>query len=322
MKAVVYENYGDASQLSLRELPTPLPADGEVLVKVHAVSLNDWDWQLLQGIPFANRIINGMFRPKQQILGSDVAGTVKAVGRGVTRFEPGDAVHGDLSERWGGFAEYVCAQEKSLVAKPEGMDFLTAAAIPQAGVLAVQALVDTGRLETAKRILINGAGGGVGTIGIQIAKQYDVEVTGVDSGAKLEMLRAQGFDHVIDYQKEDFTQCPDRYDLIVDTKTNRPSSHYTRALSPGGLYATVGGDTARLLQIVVAAPLVRAATGKQLKVVLLKQNKGLSYLNDMFTARKLTAVVDGPFRLEELPEAMRYYGDGKQKGKVVIAVAG
>jgi NADPH:quinone reductase-like Zn-dependent oxidoreductase len=224
-----------------------------VLVKVYAVSINDWDLGLMQG-DFINRMLNGLLKPKRKIFGSDIAGQVEAVGKNVTRFKAGDDVYGDLSGHWGGFAQYVCAQEKALALKPAGMSFIEAAAIPQAGMLAVQGLIDKGNIQHGQKLLINGAGGGVGTFAVQIAKLYGAETTGVDSAAKLDMMRSLGFDHVIDYTKEDFTKNGKQYDLILDAKTTRSMFDYARALSPDGIYVTVGGSIGRLMQSLVLGP--------------------------------------------------------------------
>ena len=193
MKAIVYTKYGGPEVLQLKEIEKPYPMDDEVLIKVHAVSINDWDWGLLQGASFVDRMMSGLSKPKKQILGSDIAGRIEAVGTNVTRFKPGDEVYGDLSGSWGGFAEYVCAREKALALKPASMSFNEAAAIPQAAMLAKQGLIDKGQIKSGQKLLINGAGGGVGTFGVQIAKLYGVEVTGVDSTSKLDMLRSMAF---------------------------------------------------------------------------------------------------------------------------------
>jgi NADPH:quinone reductase-like Zn-dependent oxidoreductase len=201
------------------------------------------------------------------------------------------------------------------------MTFEQAAALPQAGQLAVQGLFVAGPLIAGQRILINGAGGGVGTIAVQIAKLHDVEVTGVDRASKLDMMRGIGFDHVIDYEKEDFTKSARRYDLILDTKTNRPPSAYARALEPGGTYATVGGENRRLLLVAAFGWLARLATGKTLRLVVLKQNRDLPYLNERFEAGQLRPVIDGPYELSDAREAFRHFGSGNHKGKVVITMA-
>src|ERR1051326_934175 len=237
MKAIVYYKYGTPDNLELKEMDKPVPGDDGVLIKVHAVSINDWDLGLLEG-DFINRMLNGFWKPKRKVLGSDIAGRIEAVGKTVKQFKPGDEVYGDLSGQWGGFAEDVCAKEKSLALKPAAMSFVQAAAIPQAAMLAVQGLIDKGKIKQGQKLLINGAGGGVGSFGIQIAKLYGVEATGVDSTAKLEMMRSMGFDHVIDYTKEDFTKNGKCYDLILDAKTNRSTFDYAHALYRNGIYVT------------------------------------------------------------------------------------
>jgi NADPH:quinone reductase-like Zn-dependent oxidoreductase len=253
-----------------------------------------------------------------------VAGRVAVVGSGVQRFRVGDEVHGDLSRfgfgGWGGFAEYVCAPERALVPKPARMTFEQAAALPQAGQLAVQGLFADGPLRPGQKILINGAGGGVGTIAIQFARLEDVEVTGVDRASKLEMMRSVGFDHVMDYEKEDFTKSGRRYDLILDTKTNRSPLEYARSLTPGGTYATVGGVNARILQVVISGWWIRHTANKSLRIITLKQNKDLPYLNERFEAGQLVPVIDGPYKLTDAREAFRHFGAGNQKGKVVITM--
>jgi NADPH:quinone reductase-like Zn-dependent oxidoreductase len=320
VKAIVYESYGSPGVLELREVEKPAPKDDEVLVRVAAVALNDWDWNLLQGVPVPFRVLSGLTKPKRTILGSDVAGRVEAVGPRVRRFRPNDEVYGDLSGTWGGLAEYVCARETALAIKPAGMTFVEAAAIPQAGMLAVQGLRDRGRIQAGQRVLVNGAGGGVGTFAVQIAKTYGCEVTGVDSAGKLDMMRSLGFDHVLDYAKEDFTATGQTYDLILDVKTNRPMSRYVRALRPGGCYVTVGGSTARLLQGLLLAPWISAFRKKHIRIVMLKPNEDLAYMEEQFEAGRVRPVIDGPYGLSETPDAFRRFGEGKHKGKIVILV--
>ena len=319
MKAIVYHKYGTPDALELTEVDKPIPKDDEVLIKVHAVSINDWDSGLLNG-DFINRMLNGLRKPKRKILGSDIAGRIESIGKNITQFKPGDEVYGDLSGRWGGFAEYVCAQEKTLALKPSTMSFEEAAAIPQAAMLAVQGLIDKGKIKQGQKLLINGAGGGVGTFGIQIAKLYGVEATGVDSTSKLDMLRSMGFDHVIDYTKEDFTKNGKCYDLILDVKTNRSMFNYARALCPNGAYVTVGGSIGRLIQSLLLAPLIRIIQKKHLHIVALKTNKDLAYMSDLFKAGKIKCVIDGPYRLDEVPEAFRLFNKAGHKGKIVITI--
>jgi NADPH:quinone reductase-like Zn-dependent oxidoreductase len=288
---------------------------------VHAASVNDWDWGMLQGASLVDRLLFGLLTPKVKILGCDVAGRVAAVGSQVTRFRAGDAVYGDLcGSGFGGFAEYVCAPETSLAPKPLRMSFVQAASLPQAGMLAVQGLVDLGRLRPGQKLLLNGAGGGVGTIALQIAKRLGVEVTAVDRPGKLDLLRALGADHVMDYSREDFTRGAERHDLILDVKTNRSPWAYARALRPGGTYVTVGGSMLRLLQILVLGPVVRWLLKKHLRIVALKPNKDLGYLGELFLAGQLVPVIDGPFRLADATGALRRFGTGDHLGKVVITM--
>jgi NADPH:quinone reductase-like Zn-dependent oxidoreductase len=320
MKAMVFTKYGTPDVLELKEVDKPIPRDDEVLIKVCAVSINDWDWNLLQGIPFINRLLYGLLKPKKKILGSDISGRIEAVGKNVDQFQPGDEVFGDLSGDWGGFAEYVCARENALALKPAGMTFDEAAAIPQAAMLAIQGLRDKGQIRQGQKLLINGAGGGVGTFAVQIAKLYGVEVTGVDSSGKLDMLRSMGFDQVIDYTQEDFTKNGQCYDLILDVKTNRSILDYARALSPNGIYVTVGGSMARLFQALILGPWISMISKKKIRIVGLKPNKDLAYMNELFEAGKVKPVIDGPYKLSEVPEAIRYFGEGNHKGKVVITL--
>lgn len=319
MKAIVYTKYGTPDVLELKEIDKPVLSDDEVLIKVYAVSLNDWDYGLLQG-DLINRLLNGLLKPKVKILGSDIAGRIETVGKNVVKFQSGDEVFGDLSGRWGGFAQYVCARENALALKPASMTFEQAAAIPQAAMLAIQGLRDKGKIKSGQKLLINGAGGGVGTFAVQIAKLYGVEVTGVDSSGKLEMLRSIGFDHVIDYTQEDFTKNGQRYDLILDVKTNRSILDYVRALRPDGIYVTVGGSMVRLFQALILGPWISMISKKKIVIVALKPNKDLAYMNDLFEAGNIKPVLDGPYKLKEVPDAFRLLGAGVHKGKVIISV--
>jgi len=321
MKAVIYTEYGGPDSLRLAEIPKPVPLDNEVLINVHAASVNDWDFALLQPDLF-NRLMSGFSKPKRPIIGSDIAGRIEAVGRGVTKFKPGDEVYGDLSGRWGGFAEYVCASEHALALKPATMTAEEAAAIPQAAMLAAQGLIDKGNLQRGQKLLINGAGGGVGTFGIQIAQSIGVtDITVVDKEAKLALLKSLGAAQSIDYTKEDFTKNGQAYDLILDAKTNRPISDYLRALKPGGMYVTVGGDLSRLLKIFLAMPWINMVSKKKVSIVALKPNKDLAYINKLYEAGHLKCVIDGnSYQLKDVPEAMRYFGTAEHKGKIVVSI--
>ena len=321
MKAVVMDSYGTPDVLELRDVATPTPTADQVLVSVLAASVNDWDWGLLRGAPI-NRLFSGVLTPRVRILGGDIAGRVEAVGADVKAFQPGDEVYGDLCmSGFGAFAEYVCAPEKGLAHKPAAMTFEQAAAIPQAGELAWQGLFDVGRIRSGMTLLLNGAGGGVGTFALQMAKLHDVNVTVVDKPGKLGMLSALGADHVIDYLEEDFTRSGRRYDLILDVKTNRSPFDYLRALNPNGTYVTVGGSIPRLLQALVMGPLTSRLYHKHVRLVGLRPNKDLNYINELFEAGKLLPVIDGPYTLAELPEALRLFGTGDHKGKIIVTIA-
>lgn len=322
MKAVVMESYGTPDILELRDVAKPTPKADEVLVRVHAASVNDWDWGLLQGTPLVNRVVvSGLVKPKVQIIGGDIAGRVEAVGADVKAFEPDDEVYGDLCmSGFGAFAEYACAPEAGLAHKPATMSFEQAAAIPQAGMLAVQGLIDVGRIQSGQKLLLNGAGGGVGTFALQIAKLYEAEVTVVDKPGKLGMLRAMGAEHVVDYLEEDFTKGDKRFDLILDVKTNRSPFAYARALNPNGTYVTVGGSTSRLLQVLVMGPLMSRLYNKHARIVSLKPNKDLAYMNELFEAGKLEPVIDRVYQLTDLPDAFRHFGTGDHKGKIIVTM--
>ena len=320
MKAIVFTKYGSPDVLELKDVEKPTPKDDEVLIRVHAASLNDWDWAALHGVPFVNRLMFGLLYPKKQILGSDIAGRIEAVGKHVRQFQPGDDVFGDLSGHWGGFAEYVCARENALALKAPSMTFEQAAATPQAAMLALQGLRAMGQIRPGQKLLINGAGGGVGTFAIQIAKLYGVEVTGVDSPAKLDLLRSMGAAHVIDYTQEDFTRNGQGYDLILDVKTTRSILDCARALNPNGTYVTVGGSMARLFQALLLWPWLLMTQNKKFRLLALKPNKGLAYMKELFEAGKVVPVIDGPYTLSEVPKAFRHFGDGRHKGKVVITL--
>ncbi len=319
MKAILLTRYGTPDELQLGEVNEPEPEEDEVLVEVYAAAVNDWDWMLVRGTPFYIRLIGGLHKPRILVPGVEVAGRVRQIGKGVTKFRLGDAVYGDLSEcGFGGFAEFVCAPQDALTRKAERMSFCEAAAIPHAAALALQGLRDEGGIQPGHHVLINGAGGGVGTLGVQIARAFGAVVAGVDSAGKLEVMRQLGFDHVIDYHQEDFTRSDRTYDLILDTKTNRSPFDYLRVLRPGGKYVTVGGATGRLVQALALGPFVRRVKRKDLRLVGLKPNQDMQYINALYASGVLKPVIDGPYALSEVPEAIRYFGEGRHKGKVVI----
>ena len=320
MKAIVLSDYGSPDQLELKDIEKPMPKDGEVLVKVHATTVNDWDWCLVRGTPFYIRLLCGWRKPNIQIPGAEVAGRVTAVGPNVTRFHPGDAVYGDISEcGFGGFAEYVCVPETALAPKPEKMTFAEAAAIPHAAMLAMQGLMDAGQLQPGQKLLINGAGGGVGTLGVQIANAIGVkDIAGVDHASKFDLMRSVGFTHTIDYTQTDFTKGQERYDVILDTKTNRSPFKYLSVLNPGGTYVTVGGLTPHLLQVLLFGPIIRWLTQKTVRLVNLQPNKDLAYVNELFAAGQVKPAIDGLYPLNDAPRLIQYFGEGQHQGKVVI----
>ena len=320
MKAIFYTQYGPPDVLQTKEVSKPVPGDYEVLVKVYAASINSWDWDMVRGKPLVVRMW-GLFKPKYKIPGSDIAGRVETVGKLVTKFKPGDEVFGDLCESgFGAFAEYTCALEKSLALKSPAMSFEEAAAIPQASMLAVQGLIDVGKIRHGQKILINGAGGGVGTFAIQIAKLHGAHVTAVDHTDKLELLRSLGADEVIDFTNEDFTRTGKQYDLILDAITGRSVFAYTRALKRTGAYVTVGGSLPLILLGLFFKPWIAWFSKKHYRLVAMKANKDLGYMYELFEAGKIKPVIEGPYKLEEVPEAFRSFAKGKHKGKIVITV--
>jgi NADPH:quinone reductase-like Zn-dependent oxidoreductase len=320
MKAIVYTKYGPPDVLQLKEVEKPTPKDDEVLIKVHAASVNPWDWDLMRGKPGVVRLW-GLLKPKYQILGADIAGQVEAVGRNVKQFQPGDEVFGDLCEcGWGGFAEYVCARENALALKPASMTFEEIAAVPQAAIMALQGLRDKGQIQPGQKVLINGTGGGVGTFAVQIAKSFGAEVTGVDSTKKLDMVRSIGADQVIDYTQEDFTKNEQRYDLILDVAGYRSIFDYKRALRPKGIYVMVGGSMARIFQTMVLGPWISMTGSKKMGILAMKPNKDMDFLKELLEAGKVLPVIDRRYPLSEVPEALRYLGEGHAQGKVVITM--
>ena len=320
MKAIVYTRYGPPEALQLKEVAQPTLKDDEVLIKVHAVSVNRSDWEGLRGKPLYARI-GGFLRPRQQRLGSDIAGRVEVAGRNVSRFQPGDEVFGDILPRMGGFAEYVCARESALALKPASMTFEEAAAIPQAAVIALQGIRDKGHVQPGQKVLINGAGGGAGTFAVQLAKMYGAEVTGVDNTGKLDFMRSLGADHVIDHTREDFTKNGEQYDLILDIVAHRSVFAYKRALRSNGSYFLAGGSVATMLQILLVGPWIRGNTGKKMRILAVRPNiEDVHIMKDLIESGKVTPIIDKTYPLSEVPEAIGYVGEGHAQGKVVISV--
>lgn len=318
MKAVVYTRYGSPDVLRITDVEAPVPKDGEVLVKVHAVSLNRSDWEGLQGKPLYSRI-GGLFRPRRHILGSDIAGRVEAAGRGTTMLREGDDVFADALSHLGGFAEYVCLPESALARMPAGMTHEEAAALPQAGAIALQGILDEGRVQPGHKVLINGAGGGSGMYAIQLAKLHGAEVTGVDNAEKLGFMRTLGADYVVDYTQEDFTRNGRNYDVILDLAGHHSVFAYRGSLSPGGRYLYVGGSVATLLQTLLVGPLIGRAKKQKLRLLVVQQGvQNLARLVELCQAGKIATHIDRRYQLTDAPEALRYFGEGHAKGKVVV----
>ncbi len=320
MQAIVYTEYGPPEVLQLKAVPKPIPKDDEVLVKVQAVSLNRSDWEGLIGQPLYARI-GGLRKPRRQILGSDIAGRVEMVGKNHRRFRPGDEVFGDISEHMGGLAEYVCVRGAALAMKPARMSFEEAAALPQAAVIALQAMRDKGQVQPGQQVLINGAGGGAGTFALQLARLYGAKVTAVDNAGKHDFMRWLGADHVIDSAREDFTQNGKQYDLVLDLVAHRSAFAYARALKPNGLYLFVGGSVATLFQILLLGPWIKRTTGKNVRLLAVRPNsKDLVTITELCAAGQLVTYIDKCYPLREAPEALRYVGEGHSLGKVVITL--
>jgi len=325
MKAIVYTEYGPPDDvLELREVEKPTPKDDEVLVKVHAASVNYSEWAFVRGKPFISRLWSGgLLKPKYKIPGADVAGRVEAVGRNVKQFQPGDEVFGELGLfGLGAFAEYVSVPENALVLKPTNISFEEAAAVPYTAITALQGLRDNGQIQPGQKVLVNGASGGIGTFAVQIAKSFGAEVTGVCSTRNLEMVRSIGADQVIDYTQEDFTKSGQRYDLILAAGGYRSIFDYKRALSPKGIYVWAGGSMAGLFQAVFLGSLISMTGSKKMVNVVPGGTiqKDLVFLKELLEAGKVVPVIDRRYPLSEVPEAVRYYGEGHSQGKVVITV--
>jgi NADPH:quinone reductase-like Zn-dependent oxidoreductase len=323
MKAIVQDSYGPPDVLELREIDRPVAGDNEVLVRVHAAGVDQGVWHLMAGLPYLVRIAGfGLRAPKNPVRGSDVAGRVEAVGEHVTRFQPGDEVFGTCR---GSFAEYACARADRVALKPANIGFEQAAAVPISGHTALQAIRDQGKVRAGQRVLVIGAGGGVGTFAVQVAKAFGAEVTGVCSTTKAELVRSIGADHVIDYTREDFADGPTRYDVIIDAAGNRSLSHLRRALAAEGTLVIVGGEGGgkwfggidRQLRATVLSLFVHQKLGT---FISKESEQDLETLREFLEAGTVTPVVDRTFPLSEVPAAIRYLRDGHARGKVVISV--
>jgi NADPH:quinone reductase-like Zn-dependent oxidoreductase len=323
MKAIVFTKYGPPEDvLELKEVEKPTPKDNEVLVKVHAASVIAADWAYVRGKPFLIRLMGqGLLKPKYQIIGSDMAGQVEAVGRNVKQFQPGDEVFGTLGDcGFGAYAEFVSVpieKKQDLAPKPTNITFDEAATVPQAAVVALQGLRDKGQIQPGQKVLINGASGGNGTFAVQIAKSFGAEVTGVCSSSKMDLVRSIGADYVIDYTKEDFTQNEQRYDLIFDIVANRSVLDYSHVLTPKGNYVAVAFKPS----LMFLGPLISMRGSKRFSQFLHKPNvKDMVFVKELIEAGKVVPVVDRRFPLSEVDKALRYYGEGHPSGKVVITM--
>jgi NADPH:quinone reductase-like Zn-dependent oxidoreductase len=318
MKAAVRAKSGSLDILQLKEVEKPTPKDNGVLVKVHASSINKADLYLLRHPFLVSLVGGGLLKPKREILGTDIAGRVEAVGRDVRQFQSGDEVFGGAS---GGFAEYVCAREDLLVLKPRNVTFEESAAVPVAAITALQGL-RKGHVQPGQKVLINGASGGVGTFVVEIAKSFGAEVTAVCSTGKLDMVRSIGADHVIDYTQEDFTKSGQRYDLIIAANGYHSILGYRRALSPKGICVTTGGSMAQIFQAILLGPLISLIGSKKMgSMGIAKLNqKDLVFVKELLEAGKLVPVIDRCYPLSEVAEAFRYFEEGHVKGKVVITL--
>jgi NADPH:quinone reductase-like Zn-dependent oxidoreductase len=322
MRAIVCEQYGSPDVLKLKEVPKPEPAENEVLVKIHATALNAADWHMLRADPFLVRFEAGLWAPKRQILGADIAGSVEATGRAVTQFAVGDAVFGEITASgWGGLAEYVCAKPAHLAPKPANLTWEQAAAVPMAALTALQALRDKGKVQAGQKVLIHGAGGGVGTFAVQLAKLFGAEVTAVCGPRNVQQAQALGADHVIDYTKTDFARQGQQYDLILAVNGSRSLADYRRALRPGGVYFMVGGSTGQMFQALLLGPLFSLAGDRKMGNVLAQvSQKDLIWLKEQIEAGKVRPVVDRCYPLEKASDAMHYLEEGHAQGKIVITI--
>jgi NADPH:quinone reductase-like Zn-dependent oxidoreductase len=323
MKAILQTKYGSPDVLQYKEVEKPTPNTEEVLIKVYATSVNTADCYILKGEPFLVRIMDGgILKPKYKIPGSDIAGQVEAIGKNVKQFQPGDEVFGNLSGFGrSGFAEYVCAPENALALKPDNISFEEAAAVPLAAVTALQGIRDKGQIRSGQNVLINGASGGVGTFAVQLAKSFGAEVTAVTSTKKLKMAHSIGADHVIDYTQEDFTKNGQHYDLIIAANGYHPIFDYKQALSFRGIYVMIGGSLTQMFQAILLGPLVSMTGSNKMGSVSLRPNQtDLVFMKELLEEGKIVPVIDRLYKLNEVPDALRYLEEGHALGKVVITV--
>ncbi|NND07901.1 MAG: NAD(P)-dependent alcohol dehydrogenase [Saprospiraceae bacterium] len=323
MRAIVSKIYGSPKHvMHMQVVEEPVPKENEVLIRVQATTVNDYDWSLARGKPYLYRLMFGLLRPKYTIFGMELSGIVEETGISAKKFVIGDEVFGDISDHgFGTFAEYVCVDENVLRHKPLALSFEEAASIPHAALLALQSFKIVGNLQAGQQVLINGAGGGVGVTALYLATMQDCVVTGVDSADKLAGLRQMGYDHVIDYRQQDFTKNGKTYDVILDCKTNRPPWAYLRSLKKTGTYITVGGKLSSLLGVLFFGRLSRLFSEKGMRILALKPNDGLEEIVNHYVGGDIKCLIDGPYTLDEVPDLVEYFGLGKHKGKIVVKVS-
>ena len=321
MKAIVRHAYGSPDVFRLEDVPKPTPGETDVLIRVHAASANAGDWHLMRGTPFPFRLVAGLLKPRHTIIGTDVAGRVESVGRRVTQFKPGDEVFGELSRcGFGGYAEYVVAPETALALKPSNASYEEAAATPTSGLTALQGL-RKGRIQAGHKVLIHGAGGGVGSFAVQVAKSFGTEVTAVCGPGSLDMVRSIGADHVLDYTRDDFAQTGRRYDVILAVNGDRSIWDYRRALSRNGSYVMSGGSNRQLLHALLYGPLLSLGNQRFGNLLTRPSPRDLLFLKDLIETGKVKPVIDRRFALGEVPKAIQYVEDGHSRGKVVVLLA-
>ena len=336
MKAIVFERYGSPDYLKLEDAPKPVPGTDDVLIRVHAASINEWDWGILKRSPFASRITAGLIRPGKRMLGADLCGRIEAVGENVSRFAPDADVMVDLCRRGSGrvpeyvggaFAEYVCVNQSAVTAKPVMLNFEQAASLPQSGALAVQGFSYLSKLRKQElhsglSILINGASGGTGTLAVQIAKSMGMEVAGVCRTEKMDAVHSLGADHVIDYTQEDFTKSEKRYDLILDIMGFHSLRDCRRVLKPDGSYVILGGSDSAAMEAMICGRLFAAIGSKKKTGLLIYQpNEDLDHMAQLVDSGKVSPVIDKTYSLEQTTEAFRYYTAGHAIGKVIITAS-
>lgn len=322
MKAFQFKSYEGLQALSLAEIEIPEIGDNEILIKVKAGSINDWDWGMIHGYPWVIKLLFGWSKPKKiQIPGTDVAGIVEEVGKNIKHFKKGDRVFGDLSDyKFGAFAEFCLAREVDLHRIPDSMDFKTAAALPHASALMMQGLMDEIDIQQGMKVLVNGAGGGVGMMAIQLLKKYEIEITGVDSEEKKSQMLEWGYHKTLNYKKEDYTELNEKYDFIFDVKTKKSISEISRALKKGGKFVTVGGDLDKIFSITLFAPLRSIFTKKSLKVLSLKPNAGMERVIELCESGELQILTDSTYQFKDIPLMLKKFGDATHTSKMIYSI--